>query len=138
MGEAAVVTVGDGDQFDSGNLDRGACVALALNARADERELDEVVRGARRWGRRLRQKLVQMGRGGCDGCGLCGVLEEGSAIKHGDSISLFALGVSVVAVSIDGKSPERSVSSVDPGHRGTRSFSWFARSALQWRLLCLL
>jgi len=91
VGEAAVVTVGDGDQFDSRHLDRGACVSLALNARADERELDDVVRGAGRWGRRLRQKLVQMGRSSSDGCGLCSVLEEGPAIKHGDSVSLSRL-----------------------------------------------
>lgn len=43
VGEAAVVAVGHGDQFDTGNLQRGASVSLALDAGADEGELDGVI-----------------------------------------------------------------------------------------------
>src|ERR1700722_10155640 len=43
MGQTAVVTVGDGNQLDAWNLQRSACVALALDASANESELDEVI-----------------------------------------------------------------------------------------------
>jgi hypothetical protein len=50
MGQATVVTVGDGDQLDAWNLQRSARVALTLDASANESELDDVIRRAwRRW-----------------------------------------------------------------------------------------
>ncbi len=49
MGEAAVVAVGNGDEFDAGNLEGGAGIALALNAGSDEGQLDGVVWRAGRW-----------------------------------------------------------------------------------------
>jgi hypothetical protein len=45
MGEAAVITIGNGDQLDAGDLDGGLGIAHALAARADECDLNAVVGG---------------------------------------------------------------------------------------------
>ena len=58
--EPAVVTIGDGDQFDAGNLQRDPGVSLTLAAGTDQGELDVVVgRGC--------AKVLQLARrvGGC-------------------------------------------------------------------------
>ena len=65
-GEAAVVAVGDGDELDAGNAEGGGGVALALDAGADERELDVVV------GRCL---------GGCEGLEVRGCSREGGGLE---------------------------------------------------------
>ena len=81
MGEAAVVAVGHGDEFDAGNLEGGGGVALALDAGADERELDMVVCGSCR--RLLRSRFsgrLEVVECGCRGS-KAGVLQKSSAIK---------------------------------------------------------
>ncbi len=83
VGEAAVVAVGDGDELDAGDLESGAGVTLALDAGADERELDVVVRRSRRGGCFLREERVEAGCGSGDRRGLESGLEEASAIEHG-------------------------------------------------------
>src|SRR5207302_2039653 len=47
VSEAAVVAVGDGDQFDAGNFNGGFGIAHSLPAGADESDLDVVVSGNR-------------------------------------------------------------------------------------------
>jgi len=47
VNEAAIVAVGDGHQLDAGHLERRLGIALALAARADERDLNAVVGGDR-------------------------------------------------------------------------------------------
>ena len=79
VGEAAVVAVGDGDEFDAGNLDRGAGVALALDAGADEGELDGVIR--RTCDEIAQGEVSDVWYGGSGG-GLCSGLKECSAIQH--------------------------------------------------------
>jgi len=75
-GEAAVVAVGYGYEFDTGDAENGGGVALALEACADEGELDMVL------GRCL---------GGCEGLEVRGCsrkgagLEERAAIQGRDS-----------------------------------------------------
>ncbi len=65
-GEAAVVAVGYSYEFDSGDAERGGGVALALDACADEGELDVVV------GRCL---------GGCEGLEVRGCSREGGGLE---------------------------------------------------------
>ncbi len=79
VGEAAVVAVGDGDELDAGDLEGDAGVILALDAGADEGELDLVVGGAWGGGRILREEGMEARSRGSDGGGLDGGLEEGSA-----------------------------------------------------------
>ena len=43
VGQAAVIAIGHGDEFDSRNLYRDAGIVLALDAGADQRELDVVI-----------------------------------------------------------------------------------------------
>ncbi len=51
VGKAAIVAVGHGDQLHAGNLQRGASVPLALDAGADQCELDDVIGRFRLWRR---------------------------------------------------------------------------------------
>jgi hypothetical protein len=67
--ETSVVAIRDRNQLYSGNLQRGARVSLALSARADERDLDMIVRRrlCRSFG--LRRECVEFSceHGSCGG-----------------------------------------------------------------------
>ncbi len=80
MGESAVIAIGDGDEFHAGHLKRGASVALALNARADEGELDQIVWRARWSCGGLCEEGMQLGDSNSSGCGLESCLEERPAV----------------------------------------------------------
>jgi len=84
--EAAVVTVGDGDELDAGNLERGMGVALSLNAGADECELNGIIsrfrcRGLLRFGEDVEA-------GGC--CCEAADFKEGSAVQAHANASRFS------------------------------------------------
>ncbi len=93
VGEAAVVAVGDGNQLDAGDLEGSCGIALALDAGADEGEVDGVGSGRCGGGRGLGEKGLKAGRGGGKGGGLGGGLEEASAVEVCDGVSLSRTGM---------------------------------------------
>jgi len=118
VGEAAVVAVGGGDQLDAGNLQGEFGVALALNAGADEGELDVVVGGARRGGGGLGEERMDAAGGSGDGGGLYGGLEEVSAIKHGRGRLAFVRGVEAKGLNVYGRTVRQWESDVQRGTVG--------------------
>ncbi len=88
VGEAAVVAIGDGDEFDAGDPEGDAGVVLALDAGADEGEVDVVIGGAWAEVGILCEKRMYAGGCGGDGGRLESGLEKGSAVGLLDGISL--------------------------------------------------
>ena len=87
--EAALIDVGDGDEFGAGNGDGGRDVALAHDAEANAREIDFIIRALGGGGG---------GSGGEDGSGTGG-LKEGTAGGGHNVIPLDVHGISPLRFS---------------------------------------